>query len=61
MVACAQSRVVAALYVLQDGEFVSYIFGAPEFVNQPSRDLFAGGLPAITPLTTRSEGPSLTN
>ena len=61
MVACAQSRAVAALYVLQDGEFVSHILGAPEFVNQPFRDLFAGGLPAITPLTARSEGPSSTN
>ncbi len=36
---------------------MSYILGAPEFVNQPFRDLFAGGLPAVTPLVARSEGP----
>ena len=54
--ACAQSRDVAALYTLSEGEFVSYILGAPEFVNQPFRDLFAGGLPLMTPLVARSEG-----
>ena len=55
--ACAQSRDVAALYTLSEGEFVSYILGASEFVNQPFRDLFAGGLPLMTPLVARSEGP----
>ena len=55
--ACAQSRDVAALYALSDGEFVSYILGAPAFVTQPFRDLFADGLPLMTPLVARSEGP----
>ena len=54
--ACAQSRDVAALYALSEGDFVSYILGAPDFVTQPFRDLFAGGLPLMTPLVARSEG-----
>ena len=55
--ACAQSRDVAALYALSDGVFVSNILGAPAFVTQPFRDLFAEGLPPMTPLVARSEGP----
>ena len=54
--ACAQSRDVAALYALSDGVFVSNILGAPAFVTQPFRDLFAEGLPPMTPLVARSEG-----
>ena len=54
---CARSRDVAALYALSEGEFVSYILGAPAFVTQPFRDLFADGLPPMTPLVARSEGP----
>ena len=57
LVACAESRDVAAVYVLADGAWVSYILGAPEFVTQPFRDLFADGLPLMTPLVARSEGP----
>ena len=45
------------LYALSEGEFVSYILGAPDFVTQPFRDLFADGLPLMTPLVARSEGP----
>ena len=55
--ACARSMDVTALYALSDGEFVSYILGAPDFVTQPFRDLFADGLPLMTPLVARSEGP----
>ena len=55
--ACAQSRDVAALYALSEGEFVSYILGAPDFVNQAFRELYVGGAPSITPLVARSEGP----
>ena len=55
--ACAQSRDVAALYALSDGEFVSYILGAPGFVNARFVELFADGLPLMTPLVARSEGP----
>ena len=54
--ACAESVDITALYTLSEGEFVSYILGAPDFVNQPFRDLFAGGLPSVTPLVARSEG-----
>ena len=56
LVACAESRDVTALYALSEGEFVSYILGAPDFVTQPFRDLFADGLPPMTPLVARSEG-----
>ena len=55
--ACAQSRDVAALYALSEGEFVSYILGAPDFVNAGFLELFAEGLPPMTPLVARSEGP----
>ena len=54
--ACARSVDITALYTLSEGEFVSYILGGPEFVNQPFRDLFADGLPSMTPLVARSEG-----
>ena len=56
MEACARSVDITALYTLSEGEFVSYILGAPDFVNQPFRDLFADGLPPMTPLAARSEG-----
>ena len=55
--ACARSADITALYALSEGEFVSYILGAPGFVTQPFRDLFADGLPLMTPLVARSEGP----
>ena len=58
LVACAGSRHVTALYVLDGGEYVSYIFGAPEFVNEDFRALFADGVPALTPLTVKSDGPA---
>ncbi len=53
LVECAASRGVSALYTLDDGEWVSYIAGAPEFVNRPFRELFAAGVPAVTPLLAR--------
>ena len=55
--ACAQSREVTALYALSDGVFVSNILGAPAFVNAGFLELFAEGLPLMTPLVARSEGP----
>ena len=61
LVACAESLHVTALYTLQDGEWVSYILGAPEFVNVPFGKLFAAGLPSITPLVARSERPPAAN
>ena len=56
LVACAEEAGVAALYALSEGEFVSYILGAPEFVNARFVELFAGGVPPMTPLVARSEG-----
>ena len=58
LVACAESRDVAALYVLDGGEWVSYILGAPELVNRSFAGLFAEGLAALTPLIARSDGPA---
>ena len=58
LVACAEGRNVTALYALEGGEYVSYILGAPEFVNEDYRALFADGVPALTPLTVKSDGPA---
>ena len=57
LVNCAQSRSVTALYALHEGEYVSYILGAPAFVNSAFREVYSGGVPALTPLTAKSEGP----
>ena len=54
--ACARSADITALYALSEGEFVSYILGAPDFVTQPFRDLFADGVPLMAPLVVKSEG-----
>ena len=56
--ACARTRNVTALYTLDAGAYVSYILGAPAFVNEDFRALFAQGVPALTPLTVRSDGPA---
>ncbi len=56
LVACAERRDVTALYVLHEGEWVSHILGAPDFVNAPFRALFADSVPALLPLVLRSEG-----
>ena len=58
LVACAEGRNLTALYALEGGEFVSYILGAPEFVNEDFRVLFADSVPALTPLTVKSDGPA---
>ena len=54
---CAESRDVAAFYALHGGVYLPYIPGAPEFVNQPFAELFAGGVPPFTPLVAGSNGP----
>ena len=51
---CAQGSNVSAVYALVDGEYVSYILGAPDFVNAAFRELFADGLPAVMPLVVKS-------
>ncbi|MDE2696116.1 MAG: hypothetical protein OXH97_06305, partial [Chloroflexota bacterium] len=53
---CAARRRVTARYVLHEGEWVSYILGAPDFVNAPFKALFAESVPALLPLVLRSEG-----
>ena len=58
LVACAEGRNVTALYAREGGEYVSYTLGAPEFVNEDFRALFANGVPALTPLTVKSDGPA---
>ena len=55
--ACARSREITALYALHEGVYLAYILGAPAFVNQSFHGVFAGGLPFMTPLVARSEGP----
>ena len=57
LVSCAESRSVTALYALHEGEYVSYILGAPAFVNSAFREVYSGGVPALTPLIAKSEGP----
>ena len=52
--ACAEGVGLAALYVLDDGAWVSYILGAPQFVNRSFRELFTDGLPVATPLVAKS-------
>ena len=54
---CAQGSNVSAVYALVDGEYVSYILGAPDFVNEAFVALFPDGLPALAPLVAKSEGP----
>ena len=61
LAACAQGRGVTAVYTLAGGEWISYILGAPEFANQPFRELFAEGLAAVTPLVAKGEGPAAAN
>ncbi len=56
--ACAQSRNITALYTTDGGEFVSYILGAPEFVNDRFSALYTDGVPALTPLIAKSDGPA---
>ena len=55
--ACARSKSVVAVYVWSDGAYVSYIIGAPEFVNRAFRDHFPDGLDPVTPLIAKHEPP----
>ena len=59
--ACARGMGVTALYALHDGAYVSYILGAPAFVNQSFSELFADGLPPTVPLVARSDRPPTAN
>ena len=57
LVSCAESRDIVTVYVLHEGVYVSYILGAPDFVNAGFVELFPDGLPPITPLIVGSNGP----
>ncbi len=59
LAACARGDAVVAAWALHEGEWVSYIRGAPEFVNRSFATLFADGVPPLTPLVVRSEPPSV--
>ena len=54
---CARSLGITALYALHEGEWVSFILGAPDPVNQSFFELYADGLPPVTPLVARSDSP----
>ena len=56
--ACARSRHVTAAYALDGGQYISYILGAPEFVNARFVELFPDGVPALTALIAKSDGPA---
>ena len=58
LVACTESLAVTALYALEEGEWVSYILGAPEFVNQAFHELYPDGLPPLTPVVVASNEPA---
>ena len=51
---CAQGLGVAALYVLSEGEWLSYVLDAPAFVNRSFAEFYRDGLPALTPLIAAS-------
>ena len=40
-----------------EGEYLPYILGAPDFVNEAFVALFPDGLPSLTSLIAKSEGP----
>ena len=55
--ACAESREIVTLYALHEGVYRSFILGGPDFVNREFAELFADGLPVMTPLVAGSNGP----
>ena len=57
LITCAESRDIVALYALQEGVYVPYILGGPDFVNREFRELFPDGLPVMAPLVAGSSGP----
>ena len=57
LVVCAVSRHIVALYVLDNGIYMPYIVGAPDFVNRSFQELYPDGVPPVTPLIAGSDGP----
>ena len=58
LASCAEGRHVRALWATRNGAWVSYILGAPDFVNRAFHELYADGVPVNTPLLATSEGPA---
>ena len=54
---CAESRGLTTLYALHEGAYLAYALGAPAFVNRDFTELFADGVPELTPLIAKSDGP----
>jgi hypothetical protein len=50
LVAAAQAESVTTISATVDGKFMTYVVGAPEFVNAAFKAHFAGGVSAQTPL-----------
>ena len=49
---------MSSLYALEaDGKYVSFILGAPEFVNRAFVALFPDGVPADTPMIAQRASP----
>ena len=59
LAACAEGLGVTAVYALHEGAYVPYILGAPGFVNRVFAELFADGVPSVTPLVVNParDGP----
>ena len=59
LASCAEGRhVKGPLRPHRNGAWVSYIVGAPDFVNRAFRELYADGVPVNTPLLATSDGPA---
>ena len=54
---CARSHNITAVFALDDGDFVPLVLGAPDFVNRAFFELYEEGLPPVTPLLAKSDGP----
>ena len=59
--ACGRGFGIAAFYALHEGDWVSFILGAPGFVNRPFFELYDDGLPALTPLVAKMDSPPADN
>ena len=59
--ACGRGFGIAAFYALHEGDWVSFILGAPGFVNRPFFELYDDGLPALTPLVAKRDSPPADN
>ena len=55
---CARRKQLTAFYSWVDGDYVPYILGAPDFVNERFRALIPDDLPADTPLIAQRDVPA---